>query len=118
MYAADDEDEESETELVEYETWKDKDGWIIEYGQYGLNNALHLLFIPGNVVNSNLFSFIISQKVNIDAKDYQGFTAFFKIFKNKVKYQPKILETLWKKGVNIDISNEEGFTPFLYTFWS
>jgi len=54
--------------------------------------------------------------LNIDDKDYQGFTPFFKIFKNKVKYQPKILESLLRWGVKIDIPNEEGFTPFLYTF--
>jgi len=54
--------------------------------------------------------------VEIDKQDYQGFTPFFKIFKNKVRYQPKILETLLKRGVNIDMANEEGFTPFLYTF--
>lgn len=63
-----------------------------------------------------MFNFVIKQQLDIDAKDYQGFTAFFKIFKNRVKYQPKILETLLKKGVNIDISNEEGYTPFLFTF--
>lgn len=80
-------------------------------------NAIHLLFVQGNVVNTLLFNFLIKQKsIEIDSKDWLGFTPFFKIFKNNVKHQPEILETFLKRGVNIDIENSEGFTPFLYTF--
>lgn len=96
---------------------KDSTGKESEYGPFGLMNCIHLLFVHNNIVNTLLFNFLFkNKKVDVDSKDWQGFTPFFKIFKNNVKHKPEVLESLLKRGVNIDVVNEDGFTPFLYTF--
>ena len=59
-YQDDDESDEDYDEEEEYEeTNKSKDGKEPEYCQFGMMNAIHLLFVQGNVVNTLLFNFLL-----------------------------------------------------------
>lgn len=109
--ASDDEDEDNSAPQL------GKDGKEIEYGEYGMMNAMHLLFLPNMEVNLLLFKALLgNSSIDFDSKDHKGFTPFFKVFKNNVKHKPQVLESLLKKGVNIDVISDEEVTPFLFTF--
>jgi hypothetical protein len=67
---SDDDEDDFDDDEEDYNVVKKPEGPEPEYCPYGKFNAIHLLFVSGNVVNTNLFNYFIKKDIEVDTKDW------------------------------------------------